>query len=119
MKRMKYSTLDFSLNVGEVGDDQQADLYEGTCVGVKVILFNQTERNHTIKIGIDDNGGSSILDRTDFRDYQVSGGGYLGSFKPCAFTDRKPKVAVQSSQPIADTTFEGQIIFAIEQEIES
>jgi hypothetical protein len=119
MIKFIYDKVDVSIAIGATAFDKAIDLTRGTCVGVKFIPYAPTtpvERDHAIDINVESNG-DKLIGKTDYRDFAHAGGSYLEAYKPCRFdTKAQVSVSVLSSKGIATAAFEGQLIFAIEQE---
>lgn len=112
---MVYEKVNINIAIGNSSFSEQIKLIEGTCVGVRVIDFNDNVvRGHAIDVAVSDSRSNEVIGATDFRDYKHTGGGYLEGLKPIKFDTRSTvSVTAISSQPISGTAFAGQIVFAV------
>lgn len=114
METYVYDHVEVDIAIGSTAFSKSIALTRGICKGVRFIPYDTTPRPHAININIDDNSGNKIIGKSDFRDFGVTGGGYLANLKPCNFnTHAQINVDVISASVIATADFKGQLIFAI------
>lgn len=117
METYVYDHVEVDIAIGSTAFSKSILLTKGICKGVRFIPFDTTSRDHAININIDDNSGNKIIGKTDFRDFGVTGGGYIANLKPCNFnTHALINVDVVSKSPIGTADFKGQLVFAILEE---
>lgn len=113
-KKIDYAVVKLSIAVNGTTDYKEGDIPDGEVIGVKFVPYDaSTTRNHGIAISIKDGSATDILPTTDYRDFVVSGSGYINGFKPTSFRYRTPRCTVTSEQQITESAFSGELVFVI------
>ena len=107
-----YEVKDVSLATGATSNSVAVSLREGKCVGIRFEAFQNTTPAHSINIGIEDNSGSRVADKIDFRALKGEGN---NDFHELTFrANGQVDIVLAASQAISGSDFKGQLIFKID-----